>query len=59
MSDILRNEQLTPVQLKALLAHTGDDLSEEQIAALHDFLERVGSLENAQLAVKMLRSMAA
>ena len=59
MNDNLRIEELTAIQLKALLAHSGDELSDDQIAALHDFLDRVGSLENAQMAVKMLSRMAA
>jgi len=59
MSDVLRVEDLTQVQLKALLAQAGDKLTDEQIAALHAFLTRVGNLENAQLAVKMLRGIAA
>ena len=47
MSDEINN-------LQAFLAEEGSDLTEAQVLALRDFIDEVGSLENAILALEQL-----
>jgi DNA-directed RNA polymerase subunit F len=40
--------------LRAFLAEEGNDLSQEQVRALGEFIDRIGGIENATLAIKLL-----
>jgi len=41
-------------ELRAALAEEGSDVTRDQIVALHDFIDQVGSLEEAALALEIL-----
>ena len=43
--------------IKAALLADGSDLSDKQTAALKDFIERIGGIENAIEAVDMLSEL--
>lgn len=45
---------LSAEALRAQLAANLNDLSDEQIEAVEDFILRIGGIENAMLAVEML-----
>jgi hypothetical protein len=49
-----RIEDLSVDELKAVLVAAVDDLTEEQIQAIENFIDRVGGLDNATLAIEML-----
>ena len=40
--------------LHAFLAEEGNDLSQEQVRALGEFIDQIGGIENATLAMKIL-----
>ena len=40
--------------LRTFLSEEGNDLSPEQVRALHEFIDRIGGIENATLAIEML-----
>jgi hypothetical protein len=54
MSDEIRVQDLAADEIAELLAAEGSDLTDEQAAALQEFIEKVGGLENAISAVEML-----
>jgi len=54
MSDQIPIQDMAADEIAELLAAEGTDLTEEQAAALRDFIDRVGGLENAFSAVEML-----
>jgi hypothetical protein len=41
-------------ELRAILSEEGSDLTRDQIVALRDFIEQVGSVEEAALALEVL-----
>jgi len=57
MSDTPRLQDLSAAEIKAALASTGDDLTDEQVLAIREFVIRVGGVENARLAVDMLAEL--
>jgi hypothetical protein len=57
MADIPRLQDLSAAEIKAALASTGDDLTDEQVLAIREFVVRVGGVENARLAVDMLADL--
>jgi hypothetical protein len=57
MLDPLRLEDLPTVEIKAALCASGEELSDDQILAIREFVIRVGGLENARLAVEMLAEL--
>lgn len=44
-------------EIAELLAMDGSDLTEEQAAALRDFIRQIGGLENAYNAVELLSQL--
>jgi hypothetical protein len=44
-------------KIAALLTKDGNDVSPEQAAALQEFIENIGGLENARAAVEMLSQL--
>ncbi|MEQ8786961.1 MAG: hypothetical protein RIC55_11705 [Pirellulaceae bacterium] len=47
-------DRWSAAQLKAALLDDVTDLTDEQIAAVQDFIERIGGIDNAQAAVDLL-----
>jgi hypothetical protein len=47
-------DRWSAAQLKAALLDDVSDLTDEQIAAVHEFIERIGGIDNAQSAVDLL-----
>jgi hypothetical protein len=43
--------------LHAFLAEEGNDLSQEQVRALGEFIDQIGGIENATLAIKLLNEL--
>jgi hypothetical protein len=57
MPDKIRIQSLPAEEIAALLAKVGNDVSPEQAAALQEFIEDIGGLENACAAVEMLSQL--
>ncbi len=54
MDDEFRIQDLTVDEIQELLLEEGSDLDEQQAAALKQFIEDVGGLDNVLAAVAML-----
>jgi hypothetical protein len=54
MADVIRIQDLSTDEIAALLAADGNQLSAGQVAALREFIEDIGGIENARDAVEML-----
>jgi hypothetical protein len=54
MADVIRIQDLSTDKIAALLAADGNQLSAAQVAALREFIEDIGGIENARDAVEML-----
>ncbi len=52
-----RLEDLTVDQLKTVLAVAEDEVSDEQLLAIRDFVWRLGGIAQARRAVELLRKM--
>jgi len=52
-----RIDDLPAVQLRALLEADLDELPESVNGAIRDFVQRIGGIENAHLAVAMLEEL--
>ena len=57
MRDEFRIEDMSAQEIAELLAAEGDLLSADQAAAIRDFVEKVGGIENAWLAIDMLSQL--
>ena len=57
MKHTIRFEDQTVEVISALLAADGERLTAEQVLARARFVERIGGVENARKAVKMLRDL--
>lgn len=57
MSDESWIENLSAECIKALLDEGDHILSLEQAEALEDFIDRLGGIQNAQLAIRMLEEI--
>ena len=57
MADILRIQDLPADKIAALLSADGTRLSAAQVAALREFIEDIGGIENARTAVEMLSEL--
>lgn len=57
MSDYFRIDDLCAADMKAILSADLDQLDDDQILAIKDFVIRVGGLRNARMAVEMLRQL--
>ncbi len=53
MPDQKNIDDLTPDEIKSLL-NFDDDLTDEQIIEIKNFLERIGGIENAREAIERL-----
>ena len=47
-------KELPADQIKAVLASGQDDLTDHQILAIKEFVDEIGGIENALMAVKLL-----
>lgn len=54
MSPSTRIQDLSPAEISSAIESTGLDLSFEELIEVEDFVERIGGLANARLAVRML-----
>jgi hypothetical protein len=52
-----RIDDLPPAELRHLLEMDPDDLPEPGAAELRDFLDRIGGIENAWLAIRVLEQL--
>ena len=57
MSSIIRIQDLPAKEIAALLAKNDTDVTRQQAAAIRDFVEDIGGLENARAAVQMLSQL--
>ena len=57
MSDEIRVQDLEADEIAELLSQKGSDLTEEQAAALREFIEHIGGIENACNAIEMLSDL--
>ena len=53
MSETIRIEDLTPEEIQLALEEAG----RERRQAVQDFVDRIGGLENARLAIRMLERL--
>lgn len=54
MDDYFRLDGLNATDLKAILSTDLDQLTDDEVLAIKDFVVRVGGVRNARLAVEML-----
>ena len=54
MDDFLPIDDLSAADLKAILSVDLDQLDDDEVLAIKDFVLRVGGVRNARLAVDML-----
>ena len=59
MTDQNRLENLDADGIAAALSACGNDMSQEQAVAISQFIENIGGIENAMLAVEMLKELEA
>jgi hypothetical protein len=57
MSDEVRIQDLAADEIRELLAQEGCDLDDGRAAALQEFIQDIGGLENALAAVKLLAEL--
>ena len=57
MSAKVRIQDLPAEEIAALLARSDTDVTSQQAAAIRDFVEDIGGLENARAAVQMLSQL--
>ena len=58
MDDEIRIQDLATDEIRDLLLEEGSELSEQQAAALKDFIQDSGGMENALAAIAMLDGLA-
>jgi len=57
MDDEIEIQDLEAYEIRELLLDQGSEVNEEQAAAIKQFIEDIGGLENALAAVDMLDSL--
>jgi hypothetical protein len=57
MSDYFSIDDMSAADMKAILSADLDQLDDDQVLAIKDFVIRVGGLRNARIAVEMLRQL--
>jgi hypothetical protein len=57
MDDYLRIDDLSAADLRAILSADLDQLEDDEVLAIKDFVVRVGGVRNARMAVEMLNRM--
>ena len=57
MSDEIRVQDLEADEIAELLSRNGSDLTGEQAAALREFIEHIGGIENACNAIERLSDL--
>lgn len=53
----VRIQDLSADELEAVLAAVGDDIRANDLLAIQHFVQRIGGLENARLAIETLREI--
>jgi hypothetical protein len=57
MSDYFSIDDMSAADMKAILSADLEQLDDDQVLAIKDFVIRVGGLRNARIAVEMLRQL--
>jgi hypothetical protein len=57
MDDYLRIDDLSAADLRAILSADLDQLEDDEVLAIKDFVVRVGGVRNARMAVEMLNRL--
>jgi len=57
MDDYLRIDDLSAADLRTILSTDLDQLSDDEVLAIKDFVMRVGGVRNARMAVEMLHRL--
>jgi hypothetical protein len=57
MNDFVRIDDLSAADLKAILSVDLDQLDDDEVLAIKDFVLRVGGVRNARMAVDMLNRL--
>ena len=57
MDDYFRIDDLSAAEMKSILSADLDQLDDDQVLAIKDFVIRVGGLRNARMAVEMLKQL--
>jgi hypothetical protein len=57
MNDRLRLQDLSAEAIAAVLSSTDCDTTPEQLLAIEQFVERIGGIANARLAIEMLSQL--
>ena len=57
MDEYLRIDDLSAADLRAILSADLDQLEDDEVLAIKDFVVRVGGVRNARMAVEMLNRM--
>ena len=57
MDDEIRIQDLAADEIRELLLEEGSKLDEEQAAAVKEFLQEIGGMENALAAIAMLNRL--
>ena len=54
MSNTTRIQDLNATEIAELLANDGSELTPDQAAAIHSFVDDIGGFENAMAAIELL-----
>ena len=54
MSDTIHIQDLSAAEIAELLANDGSELTPDQAAAIHRFVDDIGGFENAMAAIELL-----
>jgi hypothetical protein len=57
MDEYFRIDDLSAGDMKSILSADLDQLDDDQVLAIKDFVIRVGGLRNARMAVEMLKEL--
>jgi len=57
MSDYFSIDDMSAADMKSILSADLEQLDDDQVLAIKDFVIRVGGLRNARMAVEMLRQL--
>lgn len=57
MSRFTRIQDLTAEEIEAAIASTDVDLGVDDLLAVQDFIEQIGGIANARLAIEMLSKL--
>lgn len=57
MSRFTQIQDLTPAEIEAAIEAADVDLGVDEMLAVNDFVDRIGGLANARLAIEMLSKL--